>query len=102
MQLQHRVPTFALSSRRYHNLHQRRASDLQPQFLEEVLQLLRALRCRQLPHRQAHLPMHHLYRLRQSLPHHRRTQHIVPVHHGLQRLQQRFDRLPIRDLQHQR
>ena len=45
-------------------------------------------------HRQRRLPPHHLHRLRQTLPDHRRAQDVVAVDHRLQRRQEAVE--PVR------
>ena len=50
-------------------------------------------------HPQRRLPLHHLHRLAQPLPQHRRPQDVVPIDHRLQRAHEPLQRLPARKAQ---
>ena len=70
---------------------QRRLTHVEPVMprIEAAAQLRRRIAGCRIEHdfldRQRRLPPHHLHRLRQAFPHHRRAQDVVPIDHRLQR-----------------
>ena len=93
MGLYQRVPLLTVRIGCHLDAHQRGLPQVQslPLRLHALLELLQRIPLRlqlHLLNRQARPAIHHLHRLRQLLPQHRRTQDVVTIDHRLQRCNQ--------------